>query len=395
MGDSEVSTDSFVVSLYTYPWDLADEGLEVSLGRIADLAACGEVLLTPCYHRSEYYLPHNPKRPVYFGENGAVYFSPDLSRYEGTRISPRVSREVTDPAWFDRMVEAIRGRGLGFSAWMVYTFQNHLSERYPEFARHDAFGTPHVGALSTAPQDVRDYFQALTEEVLERFRPDAVWVESLARRGFSMPGKRRAEMPERCRFLLGLCFNPASMAFADAAGLEAEPLRRDLVDWMRPRLAAGADPAMDEPATGAWIAEAFDGRLQRYLEISRRQTTDLWLQVAEVIRSRGARVQADLASPDRALANDLDPIINRRVDRLSYTLREGEEPGERVRELEGMIAPGGTVFLSPVGDLREAEPIAEQLAAAREAGAGGVTFYNYGLLTLEQLRNIGRAVRAR
>ena len=218
-------SDSFLASLYTYPWDLADDGLDLALDRIADLAACGEVLLTPCYHRSEYYLPHNPRRPVYYGENGAVYFSPDMSRYEGTPISPRVSREVTDPAWFDRMVEAIRGRGLGFSAWMVYTFQNHLSERDPEFARHDAFGTPHVGALSTAPREVRDYFTALTAEILDRFRPDAVWVESLGRRGFSMPGKKRADMPERCRWLLSLCFNPASMAFADAAGLEAEPLR--------------------------------------------------------------------------------------------------------------------------------------------------------------------------
>ena len=389
-----MTSDSFLASLYTYPWDLADDGVDLALDRIADLAACGEVLLTPCYHRSEYYLPHNPRRPVYYGENGAVYFSPDLSRYEGTRISPRVSREVTDPAWFDRMVEAIRKRGLGFSAWMVYTFQNHLSERYPEFARHDAFGTPHVGALSTAPRDVRDYFAALTAEVLERFQPDAVWVESLCRRGFSMPGKRRAQMPERCRWLLSLCFNPASMAFADAAGLEAEALRRDLVEWMRPGLAAGADPDADEPATAAWIEEAFDGRLQRYMEISRRQTTDLWLDVVELIRARGAKVQADLASPERALTNDLDQVVNRQVDRLGYTLREGEDPVGRIRELEGMIADGGTVFLSPTGDMRRTEPIREQLAAARGAGAGGVTFYNYGLLTLEQLGNIGQALRS-
>ena len=201
-------------------------------------------------------------------------------------------------------------------------------------------------------------------------------------------------MPERCRWLLSLCFNPASMAFADAAGLEAEPLRRDLVEWMRPRLAAGADPDADEPATAAWIEEAFDGRLQRYMEISRRQTTDLWLEVVELIRGRGVRVQADLASPERALTNDLDPVVNRQVDRLSYSLREGEDPGERIRELEGMIADGGKVFLTPTGDMREAEPIREQLAAAREAGAGGATFYNYGLLTLEQLGNIGRAVRS-
>jgi hypothetical protein len=94
-----MASREFVVSLYTYPWDLTHE-----------------VLLTPCYHRSEYYLPHNPRHPVYFGENGAVYFAPDLSRFGKTRIRPRVSREVTDDGYFDRIVEAIDRKGLRFAA---------------------------------------------------------------------------------------------------------------------------------------------------------------------------------------------------------------------------------------------------------------------------------------
>jgi hypothetical protein len=389
-----VKTNSFTVSLYTYPWDLTHEGLDVSLDRIADLAACDEVLLTPCYHRSEYFLPHNPRHPVYFGENGAVYFAPDLTRYEGTRIRPRVSREVTDHDYFDRIVDAINKRGLQFAAWMVYTFQNYLSEKYPEFAKHDAFGTPYVGQLSTAPEDVRQYFLALTSEVIERYQPTAVWVESLMRRGFPMPGKKRVDIPQRCRFLLSLCFNPASIACAEADGMDAEPFRQDVVDWLRPRLANGADPASDQPATPEWIAAAFEGRLQRYLEVSCKQTTDLWLKVAKVIRSGGAKLQTDLADPFRALSNDLDPRINTRIDRLSYTLKENEDPLLQIAELEKQIAPQGTVFLRPGGDLNTVAPIREQCDLARTAGAGGVTLYNYGLLTENQLSNIGQAVRS-
>ena len=125
-----MASRNFVVSLYTYPWDLTHEGLNVSLDRIVDLAACDEVLLTPCYHRSEYYLPHNP-RPIYFGENGTVYFAPDLSRFGKTRIRPRVSREVTDDGYFDRIIEAIDRKGLQFSAWMVYTYQNYPRRSIP------------------------------------------------------------------------------------------------------------------------------------------------------------------------------------------------------------------------------------------------------------------------
>ncbi len=389
-----METNTFVVSLYTYPWDLTHEGLEVSLDRIANLAACDEVLLTPCYHRSEYFLPHNPRHPIYFGENGAVYFAPDLSRFGKTRIRPRVSREVTDDGYFDRIVEAIDRSGLQFAAWMVYTYQNYLSEQYPEFAKHDAFGTPYVGQLSTAPQDVREYFLALTAQVVERYRPSAVWVESLMRRGFPMPGKRRAEIPLRCRFLLSLCFNPASMACADAEGLEAMPFRSNVADWMRPRLAKGADPVFDEPVTDAWIADAFEGRLERYLAISRKQTTDLWLEVAEVIRGGGAKLQTDLADSERALSNDLDPLINTRIDRLSYSPRPGEEATLRVAELRQQIAAGGTVFFRCGGDLSTVTAAREKLDAARRAGAEGVTFANYGLLTEDQLGNMGQAVRS-
>ena len=97
----------------------------------------------------------------------------------------------------------------------------------PARAVRGAVGTPYMGQLSTAPQDVREYFLALTTEIVERYRPVSVWVEALMRRSFPMPGKRRVEIPQRCRFILSLCFNPASMAYADAEGLEAEPFRRD------------------------------------------------------------------------------------------------------------------------------------------------------------------------
>ncbi len=386
----------FVGALYTYPWDLMDEGLDSALSRIIDLTGCLELLLTPCYHRSTYFLPHNPRRPIYFGENGAIYFSPDLSRYANTRIRPHVSKEVTDAAYFDRIVEAIEKRGLTFSAWMVYTFQDYLSEQYPEFAKHDAFGNPYVGELSTVPLDVQEYFLALTTEVIERYKPAAVWVESLMRRGFCAPSKRRAGLSPRCQFLLSLCFNPVSAANANAGGMDGERFQQQVVDWLRPRLARLPTEEDEAPVTEVWIAEAFSGQLKQYLEISRRHTTALWLKVAEVIHQGGAKVQANLADATTARRNDLNPVINKSIDRLSFTLTEtGEKTSEQVKDLIRRIAPGGEVFI-PIGGgrLTESGALAEQLKAVADAGAAGATFYNYGLLREEQLGFIGTALRS-
>ena len=143
-----MTNNPFVGALYTYPWDLADEGVDEALDRIVDLTGCTEIQLAPSYHVSNYFLPHNPKSPIRFGENGAVFYRPELSRYEATEIKPYVSECVTTPDYFERLVNAINRKGFVFSAWNVYFFNHHLSEKHPQFAKHDVFGTPYIGQLS-------------------------------------------------------------------------------------------------------------------------------------------------------------------------------------------------------------------------------------------------------
>ena len=395
-----MTDNQFIGALYTYPWDLVDEGLDTALDRIVDLTGCQEVQLTPSYHVSNYFLPHNPKRPVYLGENGAVYFSPDLSRYEGTRIKPRVSAEVTDPEYFDRIVDAVRTRGLTFSAWNVYLFNHYLSERHPEFAKHDAFGTPYVGQLSPAPRDVREYAVALTAEIVERYRPEAVRVEALQREAWDhamLKNKFINDITLRCRFLLSLDFNPAAKENAESEGLDADRFQHDVAAWLRPTLARLPAEEDLELVTEQWLDEAFDGRLRRYLETGRKNTTTLWLAVADVIHGAGSKVQSDLvADPERSPTTDLDPIIYASVDRATTgnPLRE-VDANASVKELTDRLAPDGVIF-SPLGpgNISEPGPFIERVRAARDAGIAGGTFYNYGLLREEQLEFIGKAMRS-
>ncbi len=389
-------TDSeFVGSLYTYPWDLTDGGLDTSLDRIVELTGCREIMLTPCYHQSTYFRPHNPKGPVYFGDNGAVYFAPELSRYAGTRMRPRVSAVVDHPEYFERIVEGIERRGLQLGAWVVYTFQTYLSQRYPQFAKHDAFGTAYEGQLSVASPDVQEYFSALTSDIVERFKPAAVLVESLMRRGFSVPAKRRAEISPQCQFLMALDFNPAAVANAGDEGMDAEGFRQEVREWLRHRLSRLPTGEDAQPVTDEWLAEAFDGRLDRYQEICRSTNTALWLRVAEIIRRGGAAVQADLGDEVRQRQNDLEPAINGSIDRVpTGALEPGEESARRVRDLKGRIAQNGEVYVTlAAGRLTDSGPLEAQVNAARDAGADGALFYNYGLLREEELGFIGSALR--
>ena len=50
-------------TIYTYPWDLTDEGIDSALDTIAHTAGLNSVSLAQSYHVSTYFLPHNPGGP--------------------------------------------------------------------------------------------------------------------------------------------------------------------------------------------------------------------------------------------------------------------------------------------------------------------------------------------
>ena len=396
-----MTSNRFTGALYTYPWDLSNEGVGQALDRIIDLTGCTEIQLTPGYHVSNYFLPHNPRSPIRFGENGAVFYRPELSRYEATALKPYVSPSVTTPDYFERLVEAIDRKGLVFSAWNVYFFNHHLSEKYPEFAKHDVFGTPYIGQVSPSSKDAQEYAVALTQEIMDRFKPHAVRVEALQRqmwRHGMLKNKFQGDITERCQFLLSVCFNPASMRNAEEAGMDATGFRREVDAWLRAELARiPTEQDLQQPADSEWIANAFDGRLRKYLDILNAHTTDLWLRVAEVIRKGGGKVQSDyLAHGIRTDTNGLEPRINKHIDRLTTGLPPDDADARaHIQKYLDMIAPGGEVFV-PVGpgNITEAAPLVERTRAAANAGAAGALFYNYGLMREGVLRFVGEAMRS-
>ncbi|GEM_PF-573654 len=390
----------FVGALYTYPWDLTDEGVDEALDRIIGLTGCTEIQLTPSYHVSNYFLPHNPSGPMRFGENGAVFFMPQLSRYEATEIKPRVSHYVTTPDYFERIVDAINRKGLVFSAWNVYFFNHYLSEKYPQFAKHDVFGTPYFGQISPSSVDAQEFAVALTQEVMDRFKPHAVRIEALQRqmwRHGMLKNKMQGDISEQCQFMLGLCFNPSSMQNAREAGIEADKFREDVEAWMRPRLARISTEEDTQPVNAQWMSEAFDGRLRQYLNVLNRHTTDLWLRVADIIKKGGGKVQMDyLADGVRTETHGLEPRINEHIDRLTAGLTAtGDDAKAQVQDYLDIIAPGGELFV-PVGpgNITEAAPVIERTKAVAEAAASGALYYNYGLMREEVLGFVGEAIRS-
>ena len=367
---------------YTYPWDLSDEGVAAAAGVIADtLGPRGGVLLTLSYHVSTCFSPHNPRRKIYFGEEGAVYFQPDEGLYGATRIRPLVSHLVTNPDYMPGLVRGIGESGLEFSAWAIYLYNHHLSQAFPGTARRDCFGQPHLGQLCPAHPDVRAYALALTRD-MARFGPRQVQLESLSYLGFGYgfrnPKVAVAIAPSH-RFLLGLCFCRHCIQAAGRAGVDGEELRAvaaaDLDRELR------LDPGDGQGDRDEWIEDAYGGSLKGYLEARVATATSLFEEVAASARQGGAGVSF-FGSLDRATTGlDRGRVLDC-VDAV-YTSVPGppEEAPEGVKKLRDELTPEVRLIsiVRPGGF--ESESWTRRLIQAQaEAGVDGFAFYTYGQL---------------
>lgn len=380
-------------TIFTYPWDLADEGPKRALDVIQEGAHLNGVSLAVAYHIATYFLPHNPRRTFYFGEDGMVLFTPDEKVWKGVKLRPHVSEVVEGKDWLPKVVEPIKKRGLHLTAWTVYFYNHYLARTYPECAKRDALGNPHLAQLCPANPDVRRYALALTEDIAVNVKPDALYIESLSYLPFGY-GLRNPKIltpiPPRAEFLLGICFCDHCVRAA-AQGLDAARLRGHVATWLERALAkmpTGDDLA---PADDEWIDTVFESRLQHYLAARSETVASLYEDVVKKARTFGdVRIESDRATDAGLKRSGLLPSrINRATDRLGIGVPT--RPEDVAAKRQGLPAEKKLLANLQPSHVMSEEAIVKSVNEAKAAGVDGFTFYNYGLLRLEQLRWIGTA----
>lgn len=379
-----------VAAMYTYPWDVVDEGVDPAIRRLTEVAGQNEVHLATSYHISTYFLPHNPRRKIYYGEDGMVLFQPETRRYDALKIKPRVSELVDQPRYYEQVTDALRKAKLGYGAWMVYAYNHHLARTHPDCARQDALGNRYLAQLCVANPDVRTYFRTLTREVLERFHPDVVHLESLSYLPFAygfMNPKVFMEISPRDEFLLGLCFCEHCTRAAGRSGMDGARFRGVVADHLTRSLARDPGPDEKAPPDAEWRDQVFDGRLAHYLAARVESATTLYEEIAGLCRTRRALVQDTWALEGTEAVSGLDPRRKNAVcDRFALFTR----PTAAETATWKRLAPGKQ-FLWSVQPVDTTPELPARCASAVRDGIDGFTFYNYGLLREQRLAHIGDA----
>ena len=143
-----------MTSIWAYPWDLHDIGPDIACHRMAE-AGASMVSLAAAYHAGRFVQPGNPRRRVYFPQDGTVYFRPTPARWRDSAIQPLVANIVATEG--DMLAQMIRRRdrgGLGVSAWTVCLHNTRLGMAHPAHVTRTAHGDPNLYALCPSSPDL-------------------------------------------------------------------------------------------------------------------------------------------------------------------------------------------------------------------------------------------------
>ncbi|WP_064685104.1 hypothetical protein [Rhizobium bangladeshense] len=388
------------LSMWTYPWDIQDQGLDAIAAEFRNRAGLNTISMATSYHAGRFLQPRSPRQKAYFPEDGTVYFRPDESLWQDKLIRPLMAGNVTERG---DMLEALtRGRdvtGLKASCWTVCLHNSRLGMLHPDHVTRNAFGNPNYYNLCPSSPAARAYAVTLVRDITVNYRPDMVELESPNFMGFAHEYHHEKDgvgLNAEDDFLLSLCFCDHCTARAARAGVPAEGARRTVVRFIA-ELCERDVPERQFPDFPAAGIDAFRDHLDLHAYLSWRSepVTSLIGEIKAAADPASRIVLIDLkdgwlGGVDLSAVGELcDGAILCCYDMEPNAIGDVIRAGRATIGPEKFLGVGLRVFYPEVG---EAAVLAARAKAAVDAGADGVNFYNYGLIPAKRLDWVRAAV---
>jgi hypothetical protein len=387
-------------ALYTYAWDLADEGLETALGRIRPTGIT-TITLAASYHAGKFVRPHGVGGKVYFPKDGTVYFQARPERYG--QIKPLINPLVAE---FDALALLEKqAPDLDRVAWVVCCHNTPLGELHPELTARNAFGDAYPYSLCPAHPAVRDYVVNLCADLADRYDLAGIALETPGWLPYDHGFHHEFALLPLDRFaktLLALCFAETTRRAAHAVGIDAERLQAKTRALLERYF--DADLAVpDGLATEWWLAEVVsDPEFAAFLHWRCRVVSDLVAAVKAALpaTTRLAVIPTVQRPPAACWLEGSDfSLLAAAADALEVpayqpSAEEAFLSAWHVRTRAGEAATLNFILRPSFPDLANG---AETVAAAlrlKEVGMAGIAFYNYGHLRLASLERIKAALAA-
>lgn len=392
-------------SIWTYPWDLADEGTGEALETMRERAGATGINVAAVYHSGKFLHVHNPKRRVVFPRSGTLYFQPDDSWHGRLRIQPPVW-DGADGFWDNARREADR-LGLELTAWVLCLHNSGIGFAHPDCTVENAFGDRIYTDLCPNNPDVRAYVVAIARDIAAHVGADRLLLESLEYMPFRHDYHHEVigvPTGPTVDFLMSLCFCPHCHEAAARREVDLGAVRA----WTRETLDRHfADPfATTTEMSWAELHEAAEGRFSSFLGLRQETVISLLNEVADGVRESSSARLAVLDfgplypnGPDgRAWENGMDlsralPLVDEIHPTFYFT--DAEIHRQKAEEYVGLLAgekPMVPALRTILPQTDSEERLREQLEPLAPHAAG-FSFYNYGFMPLPALDWIAAATR--
>lgn len=386
-------------AIYTYPWDLAEEGVAAC---VSDFLRLGldTVTVAGSYHAGKFLRPHGKAGKVYFPEDGTAYFRTDPTRYGA--IKPIANSLLGES---DVLGELTAQERMAVNVWLVLLHNTALGMAHPHSVVRNAFGDPYYYNLCPSAPEARAYALGLAKDVTERYPVAGISLEAPGFAPYAHGYHHEFALLRSNMWLenmLGLCFCDHCVAGAEAMGIDARRLRArvaaDITDYL--------DSDVDFPSD---MAEAFwradivaEGDLRRYLDYRNHVVTSLVAEIRAAVRADATvAVIPSVARPtggawyegsDLCALGEAAGIIEAcfyepsplrvKADLFDIRRRVGQDV-----VLRGILRPS-------FPDLETEADVVAAVEALRRGGVTELAFYNYGHLRQANLDWIGTAMGA-
>lgn len=380
-------------TLWSYLWDLADDGIEESVRYLRQELGLDAVSVATAYHTFQQLRPQRPGAKLLTAGTAAVYFQPDPALYQETVLRPHVAPLARGADPLARLAGACQREGLDLISWTVGLHNSHLAVNYPRCAERNVYGDNLGWSLCPGDPDVRAYLVALCRDLARNYQVRRLELESCGFGGYGHAHyhvKDGVNLGAAGRWLFGLSFSPGCADRARERGIDAEALE----GWVRGQLDevfAGGRPLEGD------LAEFAAGHPE--LQAFQAMREDLVISLVEEIREAtgvevsfllmGDRWGAGIDAERMAAAADLVEILAY-VDSPEKVTRRLEALRPAVPDMSRLVV--GLQAYYPCA--LDADGLAAQVEAARRQGVEQFSYYNYGIMPRPNLQWLRRCALA-
>lgn len=373
-------------AIWSHPWDVVDEGPAAVAERLTEMGIA-EVNLATTMHSVQTLNPHNPERKTFFAD-AAAYFQPEDDRYGAIR--PDVDETMGDADWLARIADGFDDTPISLNAWVVPFHSSKQGRRHPDKTLESPFGDSLVWGLCPSNPDVREYGEALTADLAGRDVFDRIEMELADFQYGTGYGWHHQEFFTRLgdlgEFLFGVCFCDHCRERAADAGVDADRARTQARTGLEQLFEGDLSRDTD---VGGWLAE--NREAAAYANARRETVSSLFETFADLTSPAdfGYYLKMGGLGDDRMGVEhswkhglDLDAMSSP-LDYATVLAYHSDPTVVRddvatAQSLTDVPTHAGILAGHPIVETRD--ELRDQVTAAVDAGAEGLSFYGYGVV---------------